>query len=236
MPITVKIFHPLIKTICALQFLILWFMVTISSTDEFSWNNDLWFSCRTDIYSGTLPYGHLSNTVTSLLWPLFLAACQNGLSFSCEKTLINTVTRLIQPIFLGLLVTLFTGFHCNYFFVLCRDRKIVPKGLCGSWKNLIWYFELWKRSICNESLLCDIFLWRFHLAVFKSLLPLAKKVVSDSPGLADFAIRLVNSVFKLPDQQVMFFEEFESQKNCETDSVSQNAFGASWNDIWASKC
>ena len=37
----------------------------------------------------------------------------------------------------------------------------------------------------------------------------AKKVVSDSPGLVDFAIRLVNSVFNLPDGQVMFFEEFE---------------------------
>ena len=37
----------------------------------------------------------------------------------------------------------------------------------------------------------------------------AKKVVSDSPGLVDFAIRLVNSVFNLPDGQVMFYEEFE---------------------------
>ena len=37
----------------------------------------------------------------------------------------------------------------------------------------------------------------------------AKKVVSDSPGLEDFAIGLVNSVFHLPDGQVMFFEEFK---------------------------
>ena len=37
----------------------------------------------------------------------------------------------------------------------------------------------------------------------------AKKVVSDSPGLVDFAIGQVNSVFNLPDGQVMFFEEFE---------------------------
>ena len=37
----------------------------------------------------------------------------------------------------------------------------------------------------------------------------AKKVVYDSPGLVDFAIRLVNSVFNLPDGQVTFFEEFE---------------------------
>ena len=37
----------------------------------------------------------------------------------------------------------------------------------------------------------------------------AKKVVSDSLELVDFAIGLVNSVFNLPDEQVMFFEEFE---------------------------
>ena len=37
----------------------------------------------------------------------------------------------------------------------------------------------------------------------------AKTVVSDSPGLVDFAIGLVNSVFNLPDGQVMFYEEFE---------------------------
>ena len=38
---------------------------------------------------------------------------------------------------------------------------------------------------------------------------LAKKVVSDSPGLLDFAIGLVYSVFNLPNGQVIFFEEFE---------------------------
>ena len=32
-----------------------------------------------------------------------------------------------------------------------------------------------------------------------------KKVVSDSPGPVDFAIGLVNSVFNLPDRQVIFF-------------------------------
>ena len=36
-----------------------------------------------------------------------------------------------------------------------------------------------------------------------------KKVVSDSPGRVDFVIGLVNSVFNLPDGQVMFFEEFK---------------------------
>ena len=43
----------------------------------------------------------------------------------------------------------------------------------------------------------------------------AKKVVSDSPGLVDFAIRLVNSVINLPDRQVKFFEDFKLQKNFE---------------------
>ena len=37
----------------------------------------------------------------------------------------------------------------------------------------------------------------------------AKKVVSDSLGLVDFAIGQVNFVFNLPDGQVMLFEEFE---------------------------
>ena len=35
----------------------------------------------------------------------------------------------------------------------------------------------------------------------------AKKVVSVSPGPVDFVIGLMNSVFKLPNGQVMFFEE-----------------------------
>ena len=37
----------------------------------------------------------------------------------------------------------------------------------------------------------------------------AKKVVSDSPGLVDFATGLAESVFNLPDRQVMFYEEFK---------------------------
>ena len=37
----------------------------------------------------------------------------------------------------------------------------------------------------------------------------AKKVVFDSLGLVDFAIGPVNSVFDLPDGQVMFSEIFE---------------------------
>ena len=56
-------------------------------------------------YSGTPPCGHLGNTVTSLLRPLFLAARQNGHKLSCKKNLVNTA------IFFVTLVTVLTGFH-----------------------------------------------------------------------------------------------------------------------------
>ena len=55
----------------------------------------------------------------------------------------------------------------------------------------------------------------------------AKQVVSDSPGLGNFAIRLVNFELNLPDRQVKFFEEFKLKKNCEINSAHQNVFGVS---------
>ena len=55
----------------------------------------------------------------------------------------------------------------------------------------------------------------------------AKKVVSDSPGLVDFATELVNSVLNLPDGQVKFFEEFKLQKKCVINPDYQKVFGAS---------
>ena len=55
----------------------------------------------------------------------------------------------------------------------------------------------------------------------------AKQVVSDSPGLGNFAIRLVNFELNLPNRQVKFFEEFKLKKNCEINSAHQNVFGAS---------
>ena len=51
----------------------------------------------------------------------------------------------------------------------------------------------------------------------------AKKVVSDSLGLVDFAIGPVNSVSNLPDGQVIFWGEFKLQKNC-NQSWSSNFF------------
>ena len=39
-----------------------------------------------------------------------------------------------------------------------------------------------------------------------------KKVVSNSPGLEDFAIGLVNSVFNLPNRQVMFLRNSNNRR------------------------
>ena len=64
----------------------------------------------------------------------------------------------------------------------------------------------------------------------------AKKVVSDSPGLVDFAIGLVNSVINLPDGQVNFFEEFKLQKNCELNLLIKTFLGLVEMTVWASKC
>ena len=48
--------------------------------------------------------------------------------------------------------------------------------------------------------------------------------MSDSPGLVDFAIGLVNSVINLPDGQVKFFEEFKLQ-NCEINLLIKTFLG-----------
>ena len=45
----------------------------------------------------------------------------------------------------------------------------------------------------------------FHISLYTA--QYVKKVVSNSRGLVDFTIGLVNSVFYLPDGQVMFIEE-----------------------------
>ena len=53
----------------------------------------------------------------------------------------------------------------------------------------------------------------------------AKRVVSDTPGLLDFAIGLVNPVINLPNGQVKFFEEFKLQKNCEVNLLIKTFLG-----------
>ena len=50
-----------------------------------------------------------------------------------------------------------------------------------------------------------------HSSLFSCTFSVCKEsgIVSHSPWQVDFAIGLVNSVFNLPNGQVMFFEEFE---------------------------
>ena len=52
----------------------------------------------------------------------------------------------------------------------------------------------------------------------------AKKVVSDSPGLLDFATGLVISILNLPDGQMRFWAELKLQENC-TQCSSKIFFG-----------
>ena len=61
---------------------------------------------------------------------------------------------------------------------------------------------IWKWWICEQ-----FFLASSELTVVPK--QRAKKVVSDNPGLVDFAIGLVNLVVNLSDGQVIFFEEFQ---------------------------
>ena len=60
---------------------------------------------------------------------------------------------------------------------------------------------------CQEIVTREFFIVLFFTR--KGITQCAKKVVSDSLGLVDFVIGLVNSVFNLPEGQVMYFEEFE---------------------------
>ena len=55
----------------------------------------------------------------------------------------------------------------------------------------------------------EYFIWLVSIKKLYYLIQRAKKVVSDSPGLVDFAIGLVIFVLNLPDGQVLFFGEIQ---------------------------
>ena len=52
----------------------------------------------------------------------------------------------------------------------------------------------------------------------------AKKVVSDSLGLVDFSIGLVNSVLNLPEKQMKFFQEFTNYRRTAMNTAHSNIF------------
>ena len=61
----------------------------------------------------------------------------------------------------------------------------------------------------------------------------AKKDVSDSLGLVDFAIGLANCVLNLPAGQLKYFGKLKLQKNC-NQCCSLNFLRDYLNDTWAS--
>ena len=60
-----------------------------------------------------------------------------------------------------------------------------------------------------------------------------KKVVSDSSGLVDFAIGLVNPLLNLSEGRVKFFGKFKLQKNY-NQCCSSKKFWGHLKDYWAS--
>ena len=64
----------------------------------------------------------------------------------------------------------------------------------------------------------------------------AKKVVSDSPGLVDFAIGPVIFVHNLPDGQVLFVGKIQTTEGLLSIVLIKKGFAASRNDLWASTC
>ena len=62
------------------------------------------------------------------------------------------------------------------------------------------------------------------------------KVVSNSPGLEDFAIGLVIFVLNLPDGQVLFFGKIQITEGLQSILLIKKGFVASWNDLLASTC
>ena len=77
-------------------------------------------------------------------------------------------------------------------------RKITTVIFNSVTNNLIYNLPLKSKSFFQ---CCSTLLYWVSTALNQR----AKKVVSDSPGLVDFAIGLVNSVINLPDGQVNFF-------------------------------
>ena len=87
--------------------------------------------------------------------------------------------------------------------------KIVEASFCGP-RNCLYSIWIFSANDDTSTFLdeCSPAIWDNETNRELKQIQLAKKVVSDSPGLVDFAIGLVNSAFNLPDGQVMFFLEF----------------------------
>ena len=93
-----------------------------------------------------------------------------------------------------------------------------PVYACGQlktlWQQCVWAqfiskTEKWKRNLLRS---LKTLLLIFMFVLQDILKQRAKKVMSDSLGLVDFAIGLVNSVLNLPDRQAKIFREIKITK------------------------
>ena len=91
--------------------------------------------------------------------------------------------------------------RCCDIITLCRYVKKVGK------RYLFWLGPQGRTSLCN--VYAHNFIECPHPPPGYSANQRAKKVVSDSPGLVDFAIGLVIFVLNLPDGQVLSLEEIQ---------------------------
>ena len=97
-------------------------------------------------------------------------------------------------------------------------------GLLGlEWRDLIIISSLPTKYSCAQTLhLSTVFVHNSHNFFSWQR---AMKVVSDSPGLVDFAFGLVNSVLNLSDGQVNFLGKFKLQKDGNQSCYSKRVLG-----------
>ena len=69
--------------------------------------------------------------------------------------------------------------------------------------------------------------WPVGLVSITKTKTACKEVVSDSPGLVDFAIRLVMFVLKFPNGQVLFWGEIQVTEGLLSILLIKKGFGAS---------
>ena len=107
----------------------------------------------------------------------------------------------------------------NFWLTLCHKAFVPP------WKS--YWMELLStyKKVCGSVISvtersCVTSLAKAESRISERCSPIAfhtqraKRVVSDSPRLVDFAIRLVVFVLNLPNGQVLFFGNFKLQKDC----------------------
>ena len=80
-------------------------------------------------------------------------------------------------------------------------------------------------SLNNKTTVTYVMMQTTQKDSFFKIIQRAKKLVSDSLGLVDFAIGLVKSVFNLPDGQVMFMRNSNNRRSVESILLDEKLLG-----------